>query len=101
MRHPVYTPKAIRSAKARSGFFLAKAAPQSLDTSAAVNGIQGEKQSPWGLCVVAKAVSSKPCAYSREGGPRNVGESLPVPPQTESKPANLQCTLRKYPVTHP
>ena len=32
----------------------------------------GEKQSPCGPC----AGDSKPCAYSRKGGPRNVGESL-------------------------
>jgi hypothetical protein len=32
----------------------------------------GEKQSPCGLC----AGDSKPCAYLRKGGPRDVGESL-------------------------
>ncbi|MEX5748193.1 hypothetical protein AB3347_21180 [Massilia sp. X63] len=36
----------------------------------------GEKQSPCGLCVVAKAAVSKPCAYSRKGGLRDVGESF-------------------------
>ena len=46
----------------------------------------GERQSPCGLCVVAKAAGSKPCAYSRKGGPRNVGESLLDLPRTESRP---------------
>lgn len=36
----------------------------------------GEKQGACAPCVVAKAAGSKPCAYSRKGGPRNVGESL-------------------------
>jgi len=49
----------------------------------------GEKRAPCGARAVAKAAGSKPCAYLRKGGPRNVGESLFAPPLTEWNSATL------------